>query len=190
MHRFYRVRAARAALAAPAMATAAETTPAKTNAAKECKALKKASGTPANFAAAVRLVTKAKVTEKNAYGKCVSARTKDETNEAKAAKQNAAQQCRKEQEADATAFKNTYGTNANKSNAFGKCVSQKARANKAKMDAKDQQRVNAARSCRKEQKAGATAFKNEYGTNRNKSNAFGKCVSRTAKAQSAPTTQS
>jgi hypothetical protein len=38
---------------------------------------------------------------------------------------NAAQECRAEQEADPTAFADTYGTNHNQRNAFGKCVSSK-----------------------------------------------------------------
>jgi hypothetical protein len=39
--------------------------------------------------------------------------------------QNAAQECRAEREADAAAFAETYGTNHNDRNAFGKCVSTK-----------------------------------------------------------------
>ena len=38
---------------------------------------------------------------------------------------NAAQECRAEREADATLFAETYGTNDNDRNAFGKCVSAK-----------------------------------------------------------------
>ena len=38
-------------------------------------------------------------------------------------------------------------------------------------------------SCQTERKADAAAFKAKYGTNKNKSNAFGKCVSAQAKAQ-------
>src|SRR5258705_308455 len=39
-----------------------------------------------------------------------------------------AAQCRAERAQDAQAFKDKYGTNSNKSNAFGQCVSQQARA--------------------------------------------------------------
>ena len=39
-----------------------------------------------------------------------------------------AHQCRAERSANAMGFKEKYGTNKNKSNAFGKCVSQKAKA--------------------------------------------------------------
>ena len=39
------------------------------------------------------------------------------------ADKNAAKTCKAERAADPVAFKTTYGTNANKANAFGKCVS-------------------------------------------------------------------
>lgn len=44
---------------------------------------------------------------------------------------NAAQECRAERSEDADAFRETYGTNANKRNAFGKCVVTKVRDRKA-----------------------------------------------------------
>lgn len=44
------------------------------------------------------------------------------------AKKNASQECREERAADPAAFQETYGSNGNKKNAFGKCVSKKARA--------------------------------------------------------------
>jgi hypothetical protein len=59
-----------------------------------------------------------------------------------------------------TAFKDTYGTNKNKSNAFGKCVS-------STLD-------NAAKKCKKLKKDSPDEFKTQYGY---KPNAFGKCVS-------------
>ena len=85
-----------------------------------------------------------------------------------------AQQCRAERTADADAFKQKYGTNRTKSNAFGKCVSQKRR--EARQERRRERR-QASRECRAERAADAEAFKQKYGTNRNKSNAFGKCVS-------------
>ena len=48
----------------------------------------------------------------------------------KADKQHAQQECRAERgttDASRQAFRDKYGTNANKKNAFGKCVSQKTR---------------------------------------------------------------
>jgi hypothetical protein len=45
------------------------------------------------------------------------------------AEQNAAKWCKaKRQELGIETFKNTYGTNKNKANAFGKCVSQRVKA--------------------------------------------------------------
>ena len=151
------------------------------NAAKYCKALKAASGS--NFASLFG-------TTKNAYGKCVSTTAKQQANEdakqEKAARKNAAKQCAAERD-DATfaaghggkTFAQFYGTNRNGSNAFGKCVSAKS------AQATDQQqeaRINAARTCRTEQRTDSAAFRNKYGTNANKSNAFGRCVSQQARA--------
>lgn len=99
-------------------------------------------------------------------------------------KTNAAKQCRAERgETSATreAFAEKYGTNANKKNAFGKCVSQKAREEQNERRAARRQ---AAKDCRAERKEiGRSAFAEKYGTNRHKRNAFGKCVSRKAKAK-------
>jgi len=75
----------------------------------------------------------------------------------------------------ADAFKLLYGTNANRSNAYGKCVAKNAAG--AKQDA-----ANAAKTCKAERTADAAAFAAKYGTNPRKSNAFGKCVSALAKA--------
>jgi hypothetical protein len=120
--------------------------------------------------------------DQNAFGKCVAklART-DVQNQA-----NAAQSCRAEQN-DANfatnhggkTFAQFYGTNKNGRNALGSCVSQKAQA---ATQAQNQATINAARACRAEQKANPADFKTKYGTNANKSNAFGKCVSQKAKA--------
>jgi hypothetical protein len=79
-----------------------------------------------------------------------------------------------------TAFAAKYGTNKRKTNAFGKCVSQRA---KLVADEEQDAIVNAARECRTERRSiGVEAFRDKYGTNRNKRNAFGKCVSKNAKA--------
>ena len=80
------------------------------------------------------------------------------------------------------AFKDKYGTNANKANAFGKCVS--GTVKKA-----DELRPTTGREERGEDVQGGARearrsqdFKDKYGTNANKANAFGKCVSKLAKA--------
>ena len=117
----------------------------------------------------------------NAFGKCVS-RLESESD---AHEQNAAQACRAEQ-ADATfsvthggkTFAEFYGRNADDSDAFGNCVSSKARAAAAE---RQHAVVNAAKACKAERAANPAAFRTKYGTNRNKSNAFGRCVSQRAR---------
>lgn len=111
---------------------------------------------------------------------------------------NAAQLCKAEQ-ADPNfaathgglTFDQFYGTNPNDKNSFGKCVSGKA---KAQQDAQTVALRNAAQSCRAERSDpgfaaahGGKSFADFYGTNRNKKNAFGKCVSGKAKQAPAPT---
>jgi hypothetical protein len=95
----------------------------------------------------------------------------------KADKRHAAKECKTERgTTDATreAFKAKYGN-------FGKCVSTGARERQAE---RKEARSNAARECRAEREAtGIEAFREKYGTNRNKKNAFGKCVSATVRAQ-------
>jgi hypothetical protein len=120
-------------------------------------------------------------------------------------------------------FKQAYGTNKNKRNAFGKCVSKQAHAidrlhaqavkeckaaatqsvspqdTPGKGDDKRALRecvkqklrelkaehrkaiVNAAKQCKTERTADPVAFRDKYGTNETKSNAFGKCVSTTVR---------
>ena len=88
----------------------------------------------------------------------------------------AVKQCSTERTVMGTpAFKLLYGTNASRSNAFGKCVSKLAQQN-----AKN--RSNAAASCRTERTADPAAFATKYGTGKKHANAFGNCVSQTAKA--------
>jgi hypothetical protein len=80
------------------------------------------------------------------------------------------------------AFRTKYETNHNLKNAFGKCVSAKAKA-KAEAEEHEEAVANAAKQCKKERTdMGVDAFKAKYGTNANKANAFGKCVSANAKA--------
>jgi hypothetical protein len=93
------------------------------------------------------------------------------------------QLCKQQQTSMGTAtFKLTYGTNASRSNAFGKCVTKNS-AN-ARQDLS-----NAAKTCKAQQADtgfaaahGGKTFDQFYGTNNSKgkgadNNAFGKCVS-------------
>jgi hypothetical protein len=170
---------------APTAASAADPAPSDfKNAAHYCKALKKASG--ANFASMFG-------TKKNAYGKCVSSTAKKQAakdeKQAAEAKTNAAKECKAER-GDAgfaaahggKTFEQFYGTNKDGKNAYGKCVSSKAKQHKAEADdedkAKQDDRVNAAKQCKAAKKGDPDQFADDYGTRRN---AFGKCVSSTAK---------
>jgi hypothetical protein len=126
-------------------------------------------------------------------GACVSTKSHQANQNAT----NAAKTCKAEQTDPNFAgghggksFSDFYGTNANANgngSAFGKCVSSKA---KTKTDGQDSTELNAANQC-KAQRAdtsfagnhGGKSFNDFYGTNANKKNAFGKCVSTLAKAK-------
>ena len=121
------------------------------------------------------------------FSDCVRQTAEEEEAENESAHKNAAQECKAERSEDPDAFKETYGTNKNGKNAFGKCVSGRAQENKAEMDAEDAQDAqefkNAAKACAAErEEMGTEAFAEEYGTNENGKNAFGKCVSRKVRA--------
>ena len=99
---------------------------------------------------------------------------------------SAQKQCRTERSAmGVETFRQTYGTNKNRRNAFGKCVSKRASATeKAAGEAKQ----NASQECKAEKQADEAAFKAKYGTG-NGANAHGKCVSQKAKAKTAATVE-
>ena len=182
MKRMLVIAGALALLLAPATtASAAKPTKAdKREAQKECRAER---GTTD----ATREAFNAKY--KN-FGACVSTKAREAKAERQEARQNASQECRAERgdtAASRQAFAEKYGTNANKRNAFGKCVSQKAKAKQAEEDAEDaadaEKTTNAAQECDAERGDTAqtrNAFADKYGTNGNKRNAFGKCVSQKA----------
>jgi hypothetical protein len=157
--------------ALPAIAFAEEA-PAQKSAAQLCQEQKTAMGITA-----FKALYGTNANKSNAFGKCVSKQNAQSAEQ----KQNAAKACADERKTlGEQAFRDRYGTNDNKTNAFGKCVSTKAQAAQAAQQAAT---INAARTCKAERKAmGDTAFRTKYGTNANKSNAFGKCVSKLARA--------
>jgi hypothetical protein len=117
------------------------------------------------------------------FAACVRNTAAEEEAEGDAARKNAAQECKAERSEDPEAFRETYGTNKNGKNAYGKCVSTKAKEKEAEMDAEDAEDAaefrNAAKECAAERdEMGREGFAEEYGTNENGTNAFGKCVSR------------
>jgi hypothetical protein len=192
MRRITMLAGAVAALAVPVIAQAAgePSTTDKQNAAQECRFER---GTTDATHEAFRLKYGTNKNGKNAFGKCVSRHARDEQAEGKAAKSNAAKLCDAERGTTAetqAAFEAKYGTTKNGNNAFGKCVSQQAKAQEQAADAQDKTaaaaRKSAAKTCDEERGDTAesrTAFREKYGTNKTKSNAFGKCVSALAKAQ-------
>lgn len=91
---------------------------------------------------------------------------------------NAAKECKALREQDPVAFKTNWGTNANGANAFGKCVSSKAHETTEELQ---DATLNAAKQCKADRAKDPAAFKANWGTNHNKANAFGKCVSAKAK---------
>jgi DNA-binding protein HU-beta len=116
----------------------------------------------------------------NAFGKCVSKRASATAKAATAAKTSAQKTCTAEEAADKAALAAKYGTGKKGANAFGKCVSGKAKAHEvATVKAQTKADINAAKTCKAARKADATAFTAKWGS---KKNAFGKCVSSTAKA--------
>ena len=150
------------AIIAPAAASAQDPATSK-NAAKYCKELRDGAGKP-NFVSMFG-------TKKNAYGKCVSQTAKknaaEDAAQAKEAKTNAAKECKAE---------------GLKGREYGKCVSTKAKAKKAAADKEDKaekkDRINAAQTCKAAKQDNADKFATDFGA---KKNAFGKCVSKTAK---------
>ena len=131
----------------------------------------------------------------HSFSRCVRQNAAEEHAEKKAALRNAAKECKAERSDpdfaathDGKSFQEFYGTGKHGKNAYGKCVSTKAREHKEAADEADQQEVtafkNAAHQCKAEQgdpgfaaAHGGKSFDEFYGTNHNKRNAFGKCVS-------------
>jgi len=135
------------------------------NPSRSCRSLRTQMGAPAFTA----LYGKS-ATARNAYGKCVSAWAHAQTNN----ELNAAAACSTEQNDVAFAathsgktFAQFYGTDAALANAFGQCVSAKA---KTAGQAQQQATVAAAKTCLGEMSANSAAFKTKYRT-------FGRCVS-------------
>lgn len=162
---------ATAALVLPAAALADSTDTTKApSSSSQCKTLRHQMGTD-GFRAAYGT----NKNKRNAFGKCVSALNKA----GKAEHSDSVDVCTAERTADATAFVAKYGTGKKGKNAFGKCVSSHAKHDGSEVR-RDQR--NAAKTCKAERSNDKAAFTAKYGTNKNKRNAFGKCVSATAKA--------
>jgi hypothetical protein len=122
---------------------------------------------------------------KDAFAKCVSTVAKANRQAEQQGRMNPARTCRAlRTQLTASVFDQTYGKNAHDRNAFGKCVSTTARA-------QVHNEVKASSTCKTDQSDpnfagthGGKTFEQTYGTNADRSNAFGMCVSSTAKAAS------
>jgi hypothetical protein len=167
-----------AVLVLPAGATAKPNQAENTAAKQQCQAER-------GHSRATREAFKAKY---GSFSRCARRNAAEEEAETDAAHKNAAKQCKAERSDlgfaaahEGKTFAEFYGTNRNGKNAYGKCVSTNARQQKAELDAADAEEVkafkNAAKECAAERiEMGVEAFATEYGANRNKRNAFGKCV--------------
>jgi hypothetical protein len=105
------------------------------------------------------------------FAACWKAKAAEEAQEEQTAHKNAAKECKAE---------------GLRGRAFGKCVSQNARENEEEADQQDQEEAtaqkNAAKECAAERETlGSEPFAEQYGTNANNRNAFGKCVSMKAR---------
>ena len=128
-------------------AAISEPTKADTKAASnECHALIEASVSKENFSSLTGFET---------FGQCVAAKAHEEAAERKAARAFAREAC-----------EGLHG------DARSDCVGAKAEKSKARKDARDQARIDAAATCAAEQED-AAAFAEKYGT---EDNAFRKCV--------------
>jgi hypothetical protein len=105
-------------------------------------------------------------TQFRGFAACVRKTAVEEAQEEQAAHKNAAKECK------------ALGLHGR---AFGKCVSEKAKAKEQAADEQDAEEAaefkNAAKDCDAERTANAGAFAIKYGKNENDRNAFGKCVS-------------
>ena len=98
---------------------------------------------------------------------------------ADAGSKSAAKECRAERDAMGREnFAVLYGSNKNKKNAFGKCVSRNVREN---AEQAEDALKNASKECKAEEAADPTGFEATYGDPYT-SNAFGQCVSTKVKA--------
>lgn len=122
---------------------------------------------------------------RDAFGRCVSTVAKANQKAEQSGRLNPARTCRGlRAQLTGPVFNKTYGKNANSHNAFGKCVSATAHA-------QVHNEVSASATCKAAQSDpnfatnhNGQTFDQTYGTNADQSNAFGMCVSSTAKAAS------
>lgn len=149
--------AALALLALPAGASANASKVEKRQAAQDCRAERTAAGAE-NFR-----------TLYEKFGDCVTQAVRENRAERKQARTEAEEDCA-EEELEGSELE--------------QCESSETEQNLDEAEAEDQAELNAARACRAERdEIGEEQFAENYGTNDNKRNAFGKCVSSRAQEQ-------
>jgi 4-alpha-glucanotransferase len=127
---------------------------------------------------------------KNAFGNCVALKARNSSARGQSG-MNPARACAVlRMQMTAAVFRQSFGTNANHSNALGKCVSIVARTQSTDL-------VSAAQSCLTEATDASfpsthdgKTFQQFYGTNADLSNAFGNCVLKRLQASNAEMAQS
>jgi hypothetical protein len=114
-------------------------------------------------------------TQFRSFAACVRTTAVDEAQEEQSAHKNAAKECKALRQENSTGFAEQYG---DRPNAYGKCVSSKAKAKEHAADEQDAEDAaefkNAAKECDALRDDDAAAFAEQYG---DRPNAFGKCVS-------------
>jgi hypothetical protein len=150
----------------------------RANGARDCRALRESMG-PDLFRVTYGT---AQTNRKNAMGRCVSMWARSEHQ----SRVSARSACTAEQadvnfaaSHESKTFAEFYGTGPQHKNAFGKCVSSKA---KASSDEAQLKTASAAQTCKTERSQDVAAFRAKYGKNASDRNAFGKCVSQLANA--------
>jgi hypothetical protein len=118
-------------------------------------------------------------------GACVTKKATEEAQEEQDAHKNAAKECKAARDEDPAGFADFWGQNDNDRNALGKCVSTTAKEKEHEADAEDREQATefkrAANTCATERSEGESPFNAKWGESESDSNAFGKCVSRTAR---------
>lgn len=156
--------AALALVPLPAASAKTPTKAEKREASQDCRAERDAAGVE-NFRALY-----------DRFGQCVTQTVRENRAERRQAREEAATDC------DAQDLEGAERK---------ECMRSERKENLADAEAEDQLELNAAQDCRAEQdEIGDEAFAEQYGTNHNNRNAFGKCVSGRVHAQETEETES
>jgi hypothetical protein len=141
------------------------------NASKVCKALRAQMGTEL-----FRATYGTNHNRRNAHGKCVS----KQRHGVKKLINQAVSECKAQLGANQS--RNDRGEDNSAKRALRECVKQKLNAG---LNERREAFEDAAKSCDAERTADPAAFREKYGSNENRRNAFGKCVVKTVRANQA-----